>query len=260
MKTYTVVVKKDDLSRTIASDIKNKLTGILTYDEKHPDLVISIGGDGTVLQSVHQYLDHSCYFVGVHTGTLGFFTDYLKEDVDMLIDDIKNKAYGINNRYLLEIILKKEQGNKTYYALNEVRFDHGFATQVIDVYINDDLLEIFRGNGLCVSTPSGSTAYNKSLGGAVIYPGNPLMQLTEVAGIQHNAYRSLGSPLILDDKQCIRLIRTQQDKLNIGIDHLSFEEEEVHSMEIKISKKIVTFIEYKEMSFIKRVRRAYISS
>ncbi|MFV0392839.1 MAG: NAD kinase [Coprobacillaceae bacterium] len=260
MKTYTLIIKQDTLSKSIAKDIESKLIGILEYDEKQPDLVISVGGDGTVLQSVHQYFHQDCYFVGVHTGTLGFFTDYQKEEIDALIKDIKNNDYKVNERYILEIITHQKERSKTFYALNEVRIDHGFATQVIDVYINDDLLETFRGNGLCVSTPSGSTAYNKSLGGAVIYPGNPLMQLTEVAGIQHNAYRSLGAPLILDDKQSIRLIRKQDDVLHLGVDHLSFSEAAVDSIEIKISKKIVTFIEYKEMSFIKRVRRAYIKS
>lgn len=260
MKSYTLVVKKDTLSQAVAKDVKEKLDGILQYNESTPDLVISIGGDGTVLQSVHQYLENPCYFVGIHTGTLGFFTDFQKEEVNALIENIKNNEYKINQRHLLEITTHKKESTNTFYALNEVRIDHGFVTQVIDVYINNDLLETFRGNGLCVSTPSGSTAYNKSLGGAVIYPGSPLMQLTEVAGIQHNAYRSLGSPLILDDKQKIRLVRKQKDTLHLGIDHLSFSEEDVESMEIKISKHIITFIEYKEMSFIKRVRRAYINS
>ena len=77
-------------------------------------------------------------------------------------------------RYLLEIKVNKKNQSEMYYALNELRLDQGLQAQVIHVYINDVLFEVFRGNGLCVSTPSGSTAYNKSLGGAIIYPGIPL--------------------------------------------------------------------------------------
>jgi NAD+ kinase len=260
MKTYTIVVKQDPLSKEIAKKIRSGLDGTLEYEETRPDLVISVGGDGTMLLSVHKYMNQDCYFVGVHTGTLGFFTDYQKEELQAFIADVKKNEYQLNTCHLLEITVYEKQELKTYYALNEVRIDHGFVTQVIDVYINDDLLETFRGNGLCVSTPSGSTAYNKSLGGAVIYPSNPLMQLSEVAGIQHNAYRSLGSPLILDDKQKICLVPKQQDTLYIGVDHLAYSAKEVQRMEIQISKQVVTFIEYKEMSFIKRVRRAFISS
>ena len=68
--------------------------------------------------------------------------------------------------------------------LNELRLDQGVTSAGLFMCILVMLLlEVFRGNGLCVSTPSGSTAYNKSLGGSIIYPGIPLMQLTEVAGI-----------------------------------------------------------------------------
>lgn len=259
MERYTLVIRQDELSKKIAKKIEKGLKGILVYDESNPDLVISIGGDGTMLQSVHRYLKNECNFVGVHTGTLGFFTDYQKDEIDNLIEDIKNDDYKIQHRYLLEINAIKKDSIETFYALNEMRIDYGFSTQVIDVHINNDLLEIFRGNGLCISTQLGSTAYNMSIGGAVIYPGKPLMQLTEVAGIQHNAYRSLGASLILDDEQVIKLVGHNFEELFLGIDHLSYQLKNIDALEVKISKKAVSFIEYKEMSFIKRIRRAYIN-
>lgn len=259
MKRYAVVCKEDAISKEIASSIKIGLQDVLVYDQSHPDLVISVGGDGTMLQSVHQYLVTNCCFIGVHTGTLGFFTDYKKEEVDQLIKDIKAEQYKIVERNLLDVCVKQTNKESTFLALNEVRIDHDFTTQVVDVYINDELLEVFRGNGLCISTPSGSTAYNKSLGGAVIYPGHPLMQLTEVAGIQHNAYRSLGSSLILDEHQRITMIGRHFQKVFLAIDHLSYDFENVDSIDVTISKKTVKFVEYKEMSFIKRIRRAYIN-
>ena len=162
-------------------------------------------------------------------------------------------------RHLLEVDVYHKAGKETYLALNEMRIDHGYTTQVIDVYIDDELLEVFRGNGLCVSTPSGSTAYNKSIVGAVIYPGSPLMQLTEVAAIQHNAYRSLGASLILDENKVIKLKGQHFNRVYLGIDHLSYHLDDVEKIEIRISKKVVKFIEYKEMSFIQRIRRAFIS-
>lgn len=259
MKRYALVCKQDAISNEVAIAIKKQLEGIMEYDALHPNLVISVGGDGTMLQSVHQYLEYDCCFIGVHTGTLGFFTDYKKEEVKQLIEDIKNNQYKIVERNLLDVCIKQTNQETTLLALNEMRIDHDFTTQVIDVYINDELLERFRGNGLCVSTPSGSTAYNKSLGGAVIYPGHPLMQLTEVAGIQHNAYRSLGSSLILDEHQRVTMIGRHFQKVFLAIDHLSYEFEDVKSIDVTISKKTIQFVEYKEMSFIKRIRRAYIN-
>lgn len=259
MKRYALVVKEDEVSKEVANSIHSQLQDVLECVSDCPDLVISVGGDGTMLQSVHEYLHHDCCFVGVHTGTLGFFTDYKKKEVTQLIEDIKNNHYKIIERNLLDICVKQENKQTILLALNEMRFDHDFTTQVVDVYINDELLEKFRGNGLCVSTPSGSTAYNKSLGGAVIYPGYPLMQLTEVAGIQHNAYRSLGSSLILDEHQRITMIGRHFQKVFLAIDHLSYAFDDVKSIDVAISKKTIRFVEYKEMSFVKRVRRAYIS-
>ena len=85
------------------------------------------------------------------------------------------------------------------------------------------------------------------------------MQLTEVAGIHHNAYRSLGSSLILDESQTIKLVGNHFNHSLIGIDHIHLQLEDVESIEITIGRKYVRFIEYKEMSFIKRVRRAFIN-
>lgn len=259
MKQYALVIKQDDLSNKIAEMIKKELDKFMIYNQDNPDLVISVGGDGTMLLSVHQYLNKKVNFVGVHTGTLGFFTDFQKDEIMELVAAIKDGNYNIVPRDLLEVKVAHENVINSYLALNEMRIDYGYTTQVIDVYINEELLEVFRGNGLCVSTPSGSTAYNKSIGGAVIYPGVPLMQLTEVAGIQHNAYRSLGSSLILDASNVIKLIGHNFERVYLGIDHLSYLIKDVESIEVKIAEQTVNFIEYKERSFIQRIRRAFIN-
>ena len=81
MKQYALVIKQDQLSHQIAKEIKVQLNGIMEYNQENPDLVISVGGDGTMLLSVHQYLNKNVNFVGVHTGTLGFFTDFQKDEV-----------------------------------------------------------------------------------------------------------------------------------------------------------------------------------
>ena len=81
MKQYALVIKQDQLSHQIAKEIKAQLNGIMEYNQENPDLVISVGGDGTMLLSVHQYLNQNVNFVGVHTGTLGFFTDFQKDEV-----------------------------------------------------------------------------------------------------------------------------------------------------------------------------------
>lgn len=259
MKSYTLIVREDEVSKKIAQELQTKLEGVINYNPENPQLVIAVGGDGTVLKSVHQYMHDDVYFLGIHTGTLGFFTDYNKNEIDKFVEDLKNRNFKIDERHLIKVDVTTKNDVITYYALNEMRFDHGYRTQVINVYINDVLLEVYRGNGLCVSSSSGSTAYNKSLGGAVIYPGAPLMQLTEVAGIHHNAYRSLGSSLILDSKQVIKLIGEHFDEVYIGIDHLSYKVEDVIDIKVSTGQKSVNFYTAGNASFIYRVRKAFIS-
>lgn len=155
--------------KKLEQKIKKELDTFMTYDEDNPELVISVGGDGTVLYSVHKYIHQldQVSFIGIHSGTLGFLTDYQKDEYMDLVHDIRLDEFKTYNRCLLEV----KTHDETYMALNEVRLENNRRSQVLGVYINGDFFETFRGNGLCVSQLQGSTAYNKSLGGAVINSG-----------------------------------------------------------------------------------------
>lgn len=255
MKRYAIVSKKDDVSRHLAALIKEELKE-LTYDEEHPEIVISVGGDGTMIYSIHRYehVLNDVSFVGIHTGTLGFFTDYLKDEYKQLVEDILTKQPEIFDRHLLRISYNRE----IFHALNEMRIENSYRSQVIDMYVNDEHMETFRGNGLCVSTPSGSTALNKSLGGAVINPSLRLMQVTEIAGIHHNAYRSLGSPLILGEEDVVRFETDFNENAVLGIDTDIYELKDHDVIEARLSKRVAHFCNYRHISFVKRLRKSYL--
>lgn len=257
MKSFAIVCKQDSLSFELSQKIKLKLMKKMDYDEGHPELVISVGGDGTMIYSVHKYIDQLDHvrFIGIHTGTLGFLTDYQKEEYQELIDDILEDEYKEYSRCLLEV--KTSHGH--YMALNEMRIENNRHSQVIGVYINGDFLETFRGNGLCVSTASGSTAYNKSLGGAVINSGAGLMQLSEIAGIHHNAYRSLGSSLILDWSHDIHFELKDCKGAILGVDTDVVDLTDEQYIDVSLSSKKARFVQYKRVPFINRLKRAYLS-
>ena len=257
MKRYVIESKQDDLSRSIVLRLRREIDEFMIYDEQNPELVISVGGDGTMLYCVHKYekvLDN-VYFIGLHTGTLGFLTDYQKEEIDFFINDLKNGKMTCYDRHLLDI----ETNIGHYIALNELRIENNMRSQVLDVYINHEFLETFRGNGLCVCTASGSTAYNKSLGGAVVCAGNGIMQLSEIAGIHHNAYRSLGSSLILDKSHTIHFESLDFRNAVMGIDHLVYDLKGVEYVNVTLSKKSAHFVQFKKVSWIERLKRAYLS-
>ena len=165
---FGTVDREDELSIKKRDEIIERLVSKgWEYDCENPELVISVGGDGTLLRTIHKYLDclEDVMFVAIHTGTLGFFTDYTKDEIDLLIEDITTKAPDIEYRPMLEIQIP--QKNKIHYALNEIRIESLGKTLNLDVYIDEEYFESTSGSGLCISTQAGSSAMNRALSGAV---------------------------------------------------------------------------------------------
>ena len=192
------------------------------------------------------------YFVGINTGTLGFFYDFKEEDISHLFETLEKEQYSIEQHQLLECDL----GTKAFYAVNEVRFENPFHTLVCSVKVNDIELERFHGNGLLVCSSLGSTAYNKSLGGAVMSRNTDLLQLTEISTIQNNIYRSLGSSLVLN-KDAVITFEGDFTGVVIGYDHLNTNFDS-NMMKVHLSNKKVTIIYPKDFNYLKPIKRSFI--
>jgi len=246
------------LSEQVAAEVTVGLNAFMSRDDEHPDLCVSIGGDGTMLASVNKYTDQldRVVFVGLHTGTLGFFTDYQMQEVDTMIEDIRNNPEPpVEEREMLKI----EYKHQTWYALNEVRVENNRHSQVIDVEIDGEYFEAFHGNGLCISTSSGSTGYNKSVGGAVMAPGAKLMQIAEITPINHNAFRSLASPLVVKDKSVITLKTNNFEHTVMCMDSRSFEMRDSEKITVQIAQdRTARFASYRHVSFLERLQRAFL--
>lgn len=259
MKKFGFVTKKDDKSIKIEQYMKMVLCekGWI-FNQTDPDLVFSIGGDGTLLYGVHHYLDQLDHiqFVGIHTGTLGFFTDYTQEEVDLCIQDVLYKEPLLFSSPLLQIDVHQKE-SKRIYALNEMRIENIICTQELEIFIDDEYFETCRGSGICLSTQAGSTAYNRSLRGAVIDNGLSLMQLVEITGIQHNKYRSLGVPYILMENRNVSFTSVDFTHTILCYDHLHLELAGSSKVECKLSNKCVHFARYRGYSYLKRLKNLY---
>jgi NAD+ kinase len=217
MRKFTLISKDDPTTQDVVKQItKALLDKQWTHDSDHPEVVISVGGDGTFLRAIHTYQDQlsDLFFVGLHTGTLGFLTNYACEEWEKMIEDLVLGQHQSLELPLLEICVETQGQCHTVMAVNEMRVENVIRTQLLDVSIDGKHLETFRGNGLCVSTQVGSTAYNRSLGGAILYEGLNALQLTEITGIHHHAYRSLGSSLIISKHSVVTL---ESDNFNQAI-------------------------------------------
>lgn len=230
--------------------------------KKNPDIVISIGGDGMLLSAFHMYekeLD-KVRFVGIHTGHLGFYTDYRDFEVDKLIDNLR-KDKGEQISYpILTVVISLDDGRVIKArALNEATVKRIEKTMVADVIINHVKFEIFRGDGISVSTPTGSTAYNKSLGGAVLHPTIEALQLTEISSLNNRVFRTLGSSVIIPKKDKIELVPKRLGIYTISIDNKTYQLKNVTKVEYFIDDEKIHFVSSpSHTSFWERVKDAFI--
>ncbi|HEO6938451.1 TPA: NAD kinase [Streptococcus agalactiae] len=230
--------------------------------KKDPDIVISIGGDGMLLSAFHMYekqLD-KVRFVGVHTGHLGFYTDYRDFEVDTLINNLKNDKGEQISYPILKVTITLEDGRVIRArALNESTIKRIEKTMVADVVINQVVFERFRGDGILVSTPTGSTAYNKSLGGAVLHPTIEALQLTEISSLNNRVYRTLGSSVIIPKKDAIEIVPKRVGVYTISIDNKTVHYKNVTKIEYSIDEKSINFVSTpSHTSFWERVNDAFI--
>lgn len=260
---YTIVHRLDDVSIKASKYIDEKLQeNNKKRDDDNPEIVIVIGGDGTFLIAAHKYLSiiEDVLMVGMHTGTLGFFADFKLDEIDRLINSILYEKPKINTKRLLKIeVINNDNSTEKYYALNEVRIENIFKTQILEVEINGVYLETFRGTGLCISTQPGSTGYNRSLRGAVISDDLELLQMSEITGIHHRLFQSLQVPLILHADATISLDSPSYDNATLCYDHLSTPIYNAkHVITTLSNTKKINFARYhKNLTYIHRIKSLF---
>lgn len=257
MEKFTIVARPDALSESIKKKICTKLKDNgFVYDDENPRTVIVVGGDGTFIYAVHKYIDdlNDVRFFGLHTGTLGFYSDFQDHEVDEFIDVLIHHS---GEEKVLSV-LRAEVNQKRYYALNEIRVENAARTQVMDVYINHEKLETFRGTGMCICTQLGSTAYNRSLGGAVIQEGLDLIELCEISGIHHTKYRSLDAPFVLRADSVIHFVSDTFDGALLGVDSDVYPLHGCGKIEIKIcSARHIHVLVGKKISYFDRLKALF---
>ncbi|MFH5181754.1 NAD kinase [Paenibacillus sp. TAB 01] len=263
---YNVIHRGDDISIQLMQTF-HKLIGQygLVHEVEHPDVVLSIGGDGTLLHAFHQYKEQleTIAFVGIHTGRLGFFADWKPDEVENLAELMGESARQNDLRVvkypLVEIQITTPQGIETQLALNEFTLKGVDATLVAQLHINDELLETFRGDGICISTPAGSTAYNKSLGGAIVHPSLDAIQIAEIASINNRVFRTLGSPIILPKHHHCDMYPRANQNILLSLDHVYTQRNDILSIRSMVAAgKKVKFARFRPFPFWSRVREAFI--
>lgn len=257
---FAVISRGDALSELKKEQVIVYLTEKgYRYDSDHPEIVVAIGGDGTVLQAFHTYKNQldQVGFIAYNTGHLGFYSDW--DDVESLLEAIVTENLITVMYPLVQIKVEEESTTTLHLALNDFTIKGVKGSVQMEVCLNNHHFESFKGDGLCVSSPSGSTGYNKSLGGAIVHPSLEIIQLSEMASINNRVYRTIGSSLVIP-KHHILTLHPKADTYMISVDHESFIKETLGQITCSVAQEKIRFLRCRSFPFWNRVTEAFISN
>ncbi|MFP6839598.1 MAG: NAD(+) kinase [Pseudohongiellaceae bacterium] len=170
----------------------------------HCDLVIVVGGDGSMLNVAKYVTADQVPVIGINRGRLGFLTDISPDDIEARVEDVLSGNYHVESRFLLEVAIRREDGLESLgCALNDVVLHPGQAAQMIEfeLFVDDKFVYSQQSDGLIVATPTGSTAYSLSAGGPIMHP-----DLNAVVLVPMYPHSLNSRPIVVDGDSEIRLV------------------------------------------------------
>lgn len=174
------------------------------------DLVAVLGGDGTMLNAAHQIGASTIPVAGINIGTLGFLTTCTDEEIDFFAESIAKQNYSLIRRSLLKACITKGNGQiQEFRALNEITLTRGHTARLVslDTWVDGEVLNTYRADGLIVATATGSTAYSLSAGGPLIDPRAKAFVVTPIC-----PHSLSNRSLIVSDQSIIKLAPTDEDQ------------------------------------------------
>ncbi|MES2592865.1 MAG: NAD kinase [Bacteroidota bacterium] len=170
--------------------------------DKDVDFMLSLGGDGTFLETLTYIRNSGIPILGINTGRLGFLANVAKTEINEAINALVHKKFSIETRSLLCLTDSGNLFGEVNYALNELTILKKDSSSMITIhtYINGDYLNSYFADGLIIATPTGSTAYSLSCGGPLVMPGSQNFVITPIAPHNLNV-----RPLVISDNNVIKL-------------------------------------------------------
>ncbi|GKV64815.1 MULTISPECIES: NAD kinase [unclassified Sporosarcina] len=231
----------------------------LTDHHTEAAVIISIGSDGTFLQAARKTdFRRDCLYIGLSVkGEHGVYCDFKYDDISSLVRTLKQPNIEERHYPLLEVTINQ---HKPFFCLNEFSIRSTIIrTFVMDISIDELLFETFLGDGMIISTPTGSTAYNKSVRGAVIDPLLPCFQVSELASVNNNRYRTLGTSFILSGSRKLTLDIQQEGNEfpSTAADNEALAVKQVEKVEAVLSDRVIRTAKLSDNSFFEKVQRTF---
>jgi NAD+ kinase len=210
------------------------------------DILVTIGGDGTLISTVRRSFKYDIPVFGVYAGSLGFLADINLDELDAFVAKLVAGDYRVDERSILEAQFIQNKKEVTLYAFNDIVITRPSVSNMIHVetLVDSKAFNTYYGDGVIVATPTGSTAYNLSAGGPVLFPLTNVFALTPIC--PHSLTQR---PVVLPGEFSIEM-KTPQDKALIIIDGQDkFELESGQSIHIRLAQNRVKLIHRNEFNY-----------
>jgi NAD+ kinase len=257
-KNVEMVIEADFLSMLYEKElVKKEYKTFQSYDELDNtfDMMISIGGDGTILRAATLVRNSGVPILGINAGRLGFLAMVQKEEIAVFLQLVLDKKYTISERSLLSLSTFPtiETTEDIDFAMNEISVSRKDTASMITIetYLNNEFLNSYWADGLIIATPTGSTGYSMSCGGPILTPDVESFVITPIAPHNLNA-----RPLVIPDKTEIRLkVTGREENYLLSLDSRSTTVKNDAVLTIKKTNFNIKMVEISEETFLKTLRK-----
>jgi len=262
-KHIKLFVNNNIQSKKCAKIAKEKLEdkGFKVVEDDDFEIAIAIGGDGSFIRMIKENnYREDLYYVGINAGHLGFLQEVTIEDIDKFIKELIKDEFKVENIGIQET--KVYVGDEVYkhHSLNEIVVrDENLDLVQLNIYVNDDFLEDYVGDGLMICTSVGSTAHNLSYGGSIVFPHFNTLQITSMAPIQSKRYSSIINSIIIPNKDVVKLVPKEKKNMMITVDGQHIPYENVDYVESTIGNKHIKCLRFSHYNFPQKINDKLLS-
>ncbi len=221
--------------------------------DKSFDLLVSIGGDGTILRAITLVRDSGVPILGINAGRLGFLATVHKDDIESFLRFIIDRKYLISQRTLISLESDPPVDELAInFALNEISVSRKETTSMITIetYLNDELLTSYWADGLIVATPTGSTGYSLSCGGPILMPAVSSFVITPIAPHNLNA-----RPLVIPDDTVIKMkVSGRENEYLVSLDSRTAIVLNESVITVRKNPFSINMVEIPDQTFLKTLR------
>ena len=239
-----------------AEKLNIKKNKIASYKElrEQTDFIILFGGDGTFLHTAQHFISTDIPLLGVNMGSLGFMTEIEVHELEDAIDRIIKGDYNTEKRMMLETKIFRDDNEVFHsHSLNDIVVNRGANAHLIDIklYVNDELVSSYNGDGLIISTPTGSTAYSLSAGGPIINPKTESILITPIC--PHSLYVR---PMVVGAWEKVKVeVSSSKDKMKANADgRYDYDLHDGDILKINRSAREILMVKFPERTFYSTLR------